>query len=345
MKTKDNVNHPSHYTQYPVEAIDIIEGMTFPTLSNAFKYVWRAGMKGEWKEDLEKAEWYLNRFIEREHLCSFGSTYEHKKLTLSLNLLNLCKEQMPKQVYEVLREILMLDNNQSDSTDNVLLYMSELYDLHINYTKDVYDDDDEEDYEEEDDPTILKWKSDQSFPEYLQEFLSKMEKIKRTSMDDSPILINSVDDIEHFNDDKYRFNHIKNKHKEDKEEKNARLFSLNSNLLRDAKNIRIETEFLKLGGEDGDEFLKCKPEETSYVKVLCFHKDEMVGKSMVCFLDVEDKYPLSRKIDYGYIGLIKNMIYNNYVCGDMQPRTADETMFIGEVVNTMKLIVDLNSKR
>ena len=64
----DMVNHPPHYTDGPtmrsLECIDITRWMPF-TLGNAFKYVWRAGKKGDACkaiEDLRKAEFYLNEF-------------------------------------------------------------------------------------------------------------------------------------------------------------------------------------------------------------------------------------------------------------------------------------------
>ena len=62
----DPVNHPSHYTQHPsgVECIQLTEHMNF-CLGNAMKYIWRAGEKGNYQQDLEKAIWYLKREIER----------------------------------------------------------------------------------------------------------------------------------------------------------------------------------------------------------------------------------------------------------------------------------------
>lgn len=61
----DEVNHPAHYTQHPsgVECIDISEHLP-ANLANAFKYVWRAGLKGgpdKAAQDLHKAIWYLER--------------------------------------------------------------------------------------------------------------------------------------------------------------------------------------------------------------------------------------------------------------------------------------------
>jgi thymidylate synthase len=62
---KDAVNHPAHYTQGPIEVIDIIEGFGLGFhLGNVVKYVLRAEHKGG-TEDLKKAAWYLNRYIEK----------------------------------------------------------------------------------------------------------------------------------------------------------------------------------------------------------------------------------------------------------------------------------------
>ena len=63
----DNVNHPSHYTDGNIEVIDFIEAKNLPYhLGNAVKYISRAGKKDPEKtaEDLQKAVWYLNRYIE-----------------------------------------------------------------------------------------------------------------------------------------------------------------------------------------------------------------------------------------------------------------------------------------
>ena len=62
----DPVNHPAHYTAHPsgVECIAITEHMNF-CLGSALKYLWRAGLKGDAVEDLEKARWYIEREIER----------------------------------------------------------------------------------------------------------------------------------------------------------------------------------------------------------------------------------------------------------------------------------------
>jgi hypothetical protein len=60
------VNHPKHYVGHPsgIECIQITEHMGF-NLGNAIKYVWRADLKNDAIEDLEKAAWYLAREIQR----------------------------------------------------------------------------------------------------------------------------------------------------------------------------------------------------------------------------------------------------------------------------------------
>jgi hypothetical protein len=62
----DPVNNPAHYMAHPshVECIDITEHMNF-CLGNAVKYIWRADLKNDAIEDLEKAVWYINREIQR----------------------------------------------------------------------------------------------------------------------------------------------------------------------------------------------------------------------------------------------------------------------------------------
>lgn len=62
----DAVNHPAHYTSGSIEVIDFIEDQKLSYhLGNATKYICRAGKKDPCKtvEDLQKAVWYLNRYI------------------------------------------------------------------------------------------------------------------------------------------------------------------------------------------------------------------------------------------------------------------------------------------
>jgi len=62
----DPVNHPVHYTSHPsgVEAIDITRHMNF-NLGNAVKYIWRADLKGNSLQDLQKARFYIDDEIKK----------------------------------------------------------------------------------------------------------------------------------------------------------------------------------------------------------------------------------------------------------------------------------------
>jgi hypothetical protein len=64
MSKHDPVNYPHHYTSHPsgVECNDITQHMGF-NLGNALKYIWRADLKGDAIEDMEKARWYISKEI------------------------------------------------------------------------------------------------------------------------------------------------------------------------------------------------------------------------------------------------------------------------------------------
>lgn len=70
--TQDNVNHPSHYNYGDIEVIDYIKQVAngyknHPyeayCIGNVLKYISRASFKNG-REDLEKAQWYLNAALE-----------------------------------------------------------------------------------------------------------------------------------------------------------------------------------------------------------------------------------------------------------------------------------------
>lgn len=64
VSTTDNVNHPAHYKAGGIETIDFIEAKHLNyNLGNVVKYITRADLKGNRLEDLQKAQWYLNREI------------------------------------------------------------------------------------------------------------------------------------------------------------------------------------------------------------------------------------------------------------------------------------------
>jgi hypothetical protein len=61
------VNHPRHYTSDPsgIECIQITRHRNF-NVGNAFKYLWRAGLKEDaGVQDLRKAIWYIEDEIKR----------------------------------------------------------------------------------------------------------------------------------------------------------------------------------------------------------------------------------------------------------------------------------------
>lgn len=70
---EDSINHPSHYETGAFECIDVmqeslgLEDTKGFCLCNAFKYLYRCRKKHETPvEDVKKAIWYLNKFLELE---------------------------------------------------------------------------------------------------------------------------------------------------------------------------------------------------------------------------------------------------------------------------------------
>lgn len=62
----EKVDHPPHYNQGEIEVIDAIEDWNLDFhLGNAVKYIARAGHKGDAKTDIEKAIWYLRRYLDQ----------------------------------------------------------------------------------------------------------------------------------------------------------------------------------------------------------------------------------------------------------------------------------------
>jgi len=63
----DLINHPAHYTFGKYEVIDVLMAWfpKQPLLWQVVKYIARASHKGEEIQDLKKAQFYLNREIER----------------------------------------------------------------------------------------------------------------------------------------------------------------------------------------------------------------------------------------------------------------------------------------
>lgn len=70
---EDLVNHPSHYIHGGIECIDAMKAafgsdeLKVYCKIAAFKYLWRADHKGG-LQDIQKANWYLNKYLELERL-------------------------------------------------------------------------------------------------------------------------------------------------------------------------------------------------------------------------------------------------------------------------------------
>lgn len=61
----DPVNHPSHYVMGGIETLDFIEAKKLCYhKGNAVKYISRAAFKGNNIQDIKKAIFYLNRYLE-----------------------------------------------------------------------------------------------------------------------------------------------------------------------------------------------------------------------------------------------------------------------------------------
>ena len=81
----DTVNHPPHYNRNGIECIDVIEasigrqGAADFCMGNAIKYLYRHSMKGHPVEDVQKAIWYLNKWIELQKSESQGCPFDESE--------------------------------------------------------------------------------------------------------------------------------------------------------------------------------------------------------------------------------------------------------------------------
>ena len=69
LQVKEEINHPDRYAGGKFECIDVMldvfgaDAVKHFCILNAFKYIWRAEKKNG-VEDIKKAVWYLNKYIE-----------------------------------------------------------------------------------------------------------------------------------------------------------------------------------------------------------------------------------------------------------------------------------------
>ena len=70
MSDSDIVNHPKHYTHGGIETIDYMKAKSTHEefcghlRLTAIKYLSRAGLKDDTLQDMQKAQWYVNRLVQ-----------------------------------------------------------------------------------------------------------------------------------------------------------------------------------------------------------------------------------------------------------------------------------------
>lgn len=68
-KRLEDINRPAHYTSGGIETIDVIQSKSSPEeflgflKGSVLKYITRAGKKESLLKDLQKARWYLDKWI------------------------------------------------------------------------------------------------------------------------------------------------------------------------------------------------------------------------------------------------------------------------------------------
>lgn len=102
--SNDQVNHPSHYNSNAsgIETIEVARKMDFD-LGNAWKYLSRFRFKYKPVEDLHKAAWYLNDYVEHNELVTCSDVGYNISPTVLIT-----DEEFCKNIYKTI-------NAESDS--------------------------------------------------------------------------------------------------------------------------------------------------------------------------------------------------------------------------------------
>lgn len=115
----DAVNHPAHYAPIfearQIECLDIARYLDF-CRGNAFKYVWRAGLKGEPEkaiEDCEKAKFYMSCALKMGDIATARAVFSTIRMPEE-------KSSIARIKYNVLREILTMDRFSAIDAINTL---------------------------------------------------------------------------------------------------------------------------------------------------------------------------------------------------------------------------------
>lgn len=128
MKCDDSVNHPSHYTQGGKEVIEIIQEVCSIDefvgycKGNILKYLARRNFKGFYKQDLQKADWYLDYLLNCVHTPS--PTYcIHSDALNRQNLPNevrdSCKKSFISEWYAADAYMFALQNNWANASHSL----------------------------------------------------------------------------------------------------------------------------------------------------------------------------------------------------------------------------------
>ena len=117
-----DVDAPAHYTRGGVQVIDIIEtlGIGFHT-GNILKYVLRSKFKGAESKDLQKANWYLRRIIEK---LRSGDIERSHRLTHNETENLLTAYALSGQTSDVVRELVQLPRKSRQETLEKLLLIA-----------------------------------------------------------------------------------------------------------------------------------------------------------------------------------------------------------------------------
>ena len=104
---------PDYYKSGGLEAFEVIDAFNLDfNLGNAFKYIARAGKKGDKVEDLRKAVTYLNREIEKEDKKRIDEEFRRKIEKMETAPIMMKKEASSEDIARVVKE--ELEKRKSD---------------------------------------------------------------------------------------------------------------------------------------------------------------------------------------------------------------------------------------
>lgn len=128
MKCDDSVNHPSHYTQGGKEVIEIIQEVCSIDefigycKGNILKYLARRNFKGFYKQDLQKADWYLDYLLSCAHVPSSAYCIHRESLhrqSLPDEVRDSCKNSFSVEWYVANAYMFALQNNWANASHSL----------------------------------------------------------------------------------------------------------------------------------------------------------------------------------------------------------------------------------